>query len=272
MTLRRSFAADSFAASAIELYRFNFGFLGGTAVDSYAFSVQFAAALFIAVLCPTRAIAGTNHPEEPTRTSVAASARPQIDNLLPCPLSIPCRATAPASKNGADRQLNHLERQPKPDTVMLPCPESVPCIATIPSNSPSSSVRLPPMSTRPDSRYTERNRAVRKGMSKGLVLKIKPEPVSAKARETPAQSKSSVDISLTNSSAARNGAEQSLREADRKLAMAGAAGVGGKNARTYDQAIAIQRMAQAAMQKHDYAAAQALGNKAGRLAAVIKPR
>lgn len=107
---------------------------------------------------------------------------------------------------------------------------------------------------------------------KDLALKIKPEPTRAEARDEQAPPKSSVDISLTNSFAARNGAEQSLKEADRRLAMAQAAGIGGKNALTYDQAVAIQRMAQTAMQQHDYAAAQALGNKAGRLAAVIKPR
>ena len=128
------------------------------------------------------------------------------------------------------------------------------------------------MTMRPDTHHTARTEAARKERTNGLVLKIKPEPERAEAQDAPAQSKSSVDISLTNSYAARNGAEQSLREADRKLAMAGATGVGGKDTRTYDQAVAIQRMAQVAMQKHDYAAAQALGNKAGRLAAAIKPR
>lgn len=229
----------------------------------YAFIVQFAAAILLAGLWPAGAQAGVNGSGE--QSLIATGAAPKADQLLPCPLSVPCRASAPRpSMNAAG------SRESRFAAVALPCPESIPCVAV---DSRPLSKQFPSVAPRRHSRGNDRARTTRRPRATASKLKNTTRaPLDADSGRALTRSATTPDISLTNSGVTRDRALQSLTEANHRLASAEATGVRPQDTRTYDQAVAIQRMAQAAMQKHDYVAAQALGKKAARIVAVIKPQ
>lgn len=197
---------------------------------------------------------------------VVAGAPSPANEMLRCPLSVPCRAGEPSQP-----ATPVVHGSPQLAMVLLPCPKSVPCIATNPA---MSSFRRP-LSPKPQWRHRLRRsvrvRSVRAKHGQ-LKLKVVPAPLeAANPARLAASAKPQLEISLTPTDAACRLAERSLAEADRRLALLEHARLGSRDAQSYAEAMRMRRSARAAMRERDYAMARALSEKAAQLAPSLRP-
>ncbi|MGH8011042.1 MAG: hypothetical protein ACREQ4_00920 [Candidatus Binataceae bacterium] len=202
---------------------------------------------------------------------------PDAQNLLPCPLSVPCRVE---SDNDQPAVVSHPDVAPQPGNVrmaeiptpsgmqmkaLLPCPMSVPCIAepTPPSAPPPASPARHRM--RRQTRPHEAVKAVRvrhdapvRSVTKTRVTKsvrpmILPPP----------------EVTLQGSSVLKLQAEHSLEQIDARLAMLNPVDLVGEQAVTYEQAHRLLAAGHSALVGQDYLTALGLCSKASRLISML---
>jgi len=228
----------------------------------------------------------------PSRYQATVPAAPKASDLLPCPMSVPCRAdSAVALATRADLGPRAVAAQQP--LHLLPCPMSVPCVATGTDNSfgirasrskpvarerrplrlrvteePSAPAAAPTANgsdVRPLTRIVSTNAPPAEDP-----LPV-PPPTTANAAPISARLPMSAPagVALTSTDGLQSKAEQSVIEADQKLAKVDSQLLTPEAARTYGQANELSRAAKRAMSEQDYLAAAGLSKKAAELAATL---
>ena len=252
----------------------------------------------------TTACAEPRRGAEPPVSSVGqtpAPAVPRADDLLPCPLSVPCRADVDVhgvKSISSPRQALVERRGPQ----LLPCPMSVPCVATGDESSavaPSVNAKRPVSHQRRPLklRITERTESTgaapprdnsNQGPPSKVISNIVPaeankEPVSAppistasvataKTLKNEPSALEASDLALTNTDGLKDKAEQAVIAADRKLSAVDSRSLAPEAARTYDQANDLTVAARRALSEQDYLAAASLSTKAAQLATTLNSK
>ncbi|MGH7984846.1 MAG: hypothetical protein ACREQX_00950 [Candidatus Binataceae bacterium] len=203
---------------------------------------------------------------------------PDAQNLLPCPLSVPCRVESDGDKSAAKSPADNVRMAeiPTPSGMqmkaLLPCPMSVPCIAE-----PTAATAPPPVpSFRRARPQTRLRRAVRAAGTRAHhdtshhdtshrdAAPVRPAANVAKPVISPAP-----EVTLQGSSVLKLRAEHLLEQTDAKLAMINPADLAGEQAVTYEQAQRLLAAGHSALIGQDYLTALGLGSKASRLISML---
>jgi hypothetical protein len=227
----------------------------------------------------------------PSRYQTTVPAAPKASDLLPCPMSVPCRVDSPVARATQVDSASRAVAARRP-LHLLPCPMSVPCIATGTDNSgglrvsharPASRERRP-LSLRvteepsapaaaPATNGSEVRPLTRIVSSDAPAVKDPvpvPPPTTATAAPIPTRPPGyTSEVALTSTDDLQSKAAQSVIEADQKLAKVDSRLLTPEAARTYGQANELARAAKHAMSEQDYLAAAGLSKKAAELAATL---
>ncbi|MGH7935288.1 MAG: hypothetical protein ACREQN_19275 [Candidatus Binataceae bacterium] len=240
----------------------------------------------------TYSLPDSSYSVESAAVSVAVPARPRAQDLLPCPLSVPCRVVpndddALPAVSVPPRAAFEETSVPRAATRLLPCPKSVPCIAT-PGYSatvqprpsvqphPAAHVSRPvaPMRASAAPRATQKhrngvttNRRIRTAIVKRAINAD--DTIPDIKRITPVDLER--EVTLEGTPALKHRAEQSLRESDKKLAQIAPERLEGDAAVTYGQAGSLLNAGHNALNDRDYLTAFGLGSKVSQLIATLPP-
>jgi hypothetical protein len=220
--------------------------------------------------------------------SEAGAAAGGVAHLLPCPLSVPCRAVSQAEED--DDSFDELvppgtvrERPTPPtggtDAKLLPCPQSIPCLAPagpidLQEQEGSDQVdRLPQSSTKRATIAPSRHvltRMTEKSLPAATAPGIGRHEAAIPARaDVRGNAKREVLMAGTRSS--EDSARSAIAEAASELTQVNPATLNPDNRPTYEEASEFVAQGRAALQAHDNSAALTLGEKARRLMSGLKP-
>lgn len=244
------------------------------------FAVVAAAILMVVAVAPIAA--GGTQPQAPQAQAVGArrGRGPLAGALLPCPMSLPCRASGEDLQRttGTVDATDIPSGLPRP--IMLVCPHSVPCIA--PDAGPGADLHAPINASTQKRRASPRPiRSLRTSIitSPPAVRAKAPEPDNSNAEprrsehpaETAASTSPAVQVILGDDAANKRRAEQLLAEVSRVLKRVDKDKLSRQNAFLFKETTDFSRESRKALSRRDNLAALTLAEKARQLCPVLSP-
>lgn len=236
------------------------------------------AALVVMLAFATPALGGAGHSVGGAR-HFAVPKVPLAAALLPCPMSVPCRAERPVTSGTS---ASNARTSPDATSVaaLLPCPDSVPCVP------PANPIGLDTdgrVGVKTHRRHSSRHR-VRRFPKTHVVAAPARDAAETRGEERAADGLtrrgpraverfapkgSDRTVALAGDGVNRSHAQQLLGQVRRDLGKVGETGLTSENAAVFEQANAFANEGQEALRRQDNLAALTLAKKARLLTASL---